>query len=221
MKSTKPLRCAVVAALLVFGLGSVLFSLRHDLLKAMGAFLVVADEPQQADAIVVLSGSIPDRILEAVDLYHAGFAPRLLLTREGRMPGFDALRARGVALPERHEQNRDIAVALGVPRDAIEIVERRSTSTLAEAEALVAFLRERNLQRVLLVTSRSHARRARTIFRALAGSQPEILVVPSRYDPLTPDNWWQKRAFARRVVTEYGKLLTWWVIDRWRTRSPG
>lgn len=191
---------------------------RAQLLTALGRFLVVADPLHAADAIVVLSGSIPDRVLEAVDLYQAGYAPRIVLTREGRPPGYDALLARGGSLPERHEENRRIALELGVPAEAVEVPERRANSTLAEAQALVAFLRERGFRRILLVTSRSHARRARAVFSAIAAGQPEVWVVPSRYDPFRPQDWWQNRALARRLVTEYGKLLTWWTIDQWRFR---
>lgn len=208
----------VLAAFFLAAVLSVL-SERHRILVAVAAFLVVQDPPAKGDAIVVLSGSIPDRILEAVDLYGAGFAPKVLLTQEGQLPGLDALRARGVDLPERHEQNRAIALALGVAEEDIEILPRRATSTLAEARALVELWRERRMRRVLLVTSRAHARRARTIFRALARGQPEVLVVPSRYDPFDVHIWWHERAFVRRVVTEYGKLLTWWLVDQWRPRT--
>ncbi len=193
---------------------------RHWLLTELGKFLDAGDVPERADAIVVLSGSIPDRILEAVDLYQAGLAPRLVLTREGRPPGFEALRAKGVALPERHEENRRIAVELGVPADVIEVLERRATSTLGEARELISYLRARRYRTVLLVTSRTHGRRARSIFRSLARGQPRILVIASRYDPFEPGTWWHYRALARRVVTEYGKLLVWYAFDRWRDLEP-
>ncbi len=206
-------------AAMVFAVMVVVAVQRQRILVAVADFLVVHDPPVHSDAIVVLSGSVPDRILEAVDLYRAGYASRVLLTQEGRPPGLDVLRARGVDLPERHEQNRDIAVALGVPADRIEILPRRATSTLAEAQALVHLLRAQQLQRVLLVTSRAHARRARTIFRTLAKGRPEILVVPSRYDSFDPQTWWHERAFVRRLVTEYGKLTIWWLIDQWRVKD--
>ncbi|MCX8072758.1 MAG: YdcF family protein [Candidatus Binatia bacterium] len=215
MRRRRTIGCATALAGVAV-LAALLFWQRQPILVAIGGFLVVQDVPTKSDAIVVLSGSVPDRILEAVDLYHAGLAPRLLLTREGRLPGLDELRRRGVALPERHEQNRDIALALGVPVENIEVIERRATSTLAEARELVALLQKQGMQRVLLVTSRAHARRARVIFRTLAAGHPEILVVPSRYDPFDPHTWWRERAFLRRVVTEYGKLLTWWLFDQWR-----
>src|SRR6266404_4668335 len=62
-----------------------------------GRLLVVTDPlPASADAIVVLAGSIPTRVLEAGDLYRSGLAPRVVVTRE-RLPRGDAvLRARRV-----------------------------------------------------------------------------------------------------------------------------
>src|SRR5947208_15280142 len=73
-------------------------------LLAAGRVLVVADPlPPRADAIVVLAGSVPDRALEAADLYGAGRAPRVVVTRERLPRGQAALRARGVRLPEEDE----------------------------------------------------------------------------------------------------------------------
>jgi len=194
---------------------------RRPLLTAIGAFLIVRDPPHSADAIVVLSGSLPDRILEAVDLYQAHLAPRIILTTEAPLPGVEALRARGGSLPEHHEQNRSIAQQLGVPAEAIEVMPTPTTSTLAEAQALIAYLRASNIKSILLVTSNGHARRARLTFRDLAGATPQISICPSRYDPFAADTWWQHRAFIRRVVIEYGKLLNYLFIDRWRLqREP-
>src|SRR6059058_6253137 len=60
-----------------------------------GRLLVVADPlPPSTDAIVVLAGSIPTRVLEAADLYRAGLAPRVVVTRERLARGESVLRAR-------------------------------------------------------------------------------------------------------------------------------
>lgn len=190
---------------------------RRPLLAAIGGFLIVRDQPRPADAIVVLSGSMPDRMLEAVDLYEARLAPRIILTKEFPLPGLATLRERGGTLPEHHEQNLQIAVQLGVPAAAISVMPTTISSTFAEAQALVAYLREQGITSVLLVTSNAHARRARMTFRGLAGGRLQIAVCPSRYDPFAPDTWWQHRGFIRRVVIEYGKLLNYLLIDRWRT----
>ena len=92
-------RRIVLTVLTIIVVTASAYAARRPLLVAMGNFLILRDAPRGADAIVVLSGSIPDRILEAVDLYHAHLAPRIILTRETPLPGLDALRAKGINLP--------------------------------------------------------------------------------------------------------------------------
>jgi uncharacterized SAM-binding protein YcdF (DUF218 family) len=71
--------------------------------RGAGRQLVVADPlPAHADAIVMLAGSVSDRVLETARLYQEGRAPLVLLTRERLARGAAALRARGIRLPEDH-----------------------------------------------------------------------------------------------------------------------
>ncbi len=207
-----PLALALVLAL---------YAGRKPLLTAIGRFLIVQDPPGPADAIVVLSGSIPDRILQAVDLYHAQLAPRIILTREGPPAGLEVVRARGGHLAEHHEQNLSIAQELGVPPAAIDVVPTPVWSTLTEAQVVVAYLRAHGIKSILLVTSRAHARRASIVFQAVADGNPQIRICPSPYDPFAAENWWQSRPLVRRLVTEYGKLANYLFIDQWRKRAPG
>ncbi len=48
----------------------------------LGAWLVVADPLQKADAIVVLGGTMYERPMEAVELYKEGWASRIYLVRQ-------------------------------------------------------------------------------------------------------------------------------------------
>jgi uncharacterized SAM-binding protein YcdF (DUF218 family) len=207
--------------LLVAATAVALIVFREPLLRRLGAFLVVRDPEAPVDAIVVLSGSLPDRILHAVDLYHAGLAPRIVLTREIEMPGLADLRARGVQIPERHELNRSIATQLGVPDEALITIDPRAASTITEVGALLPELRRRQIRTILLVTSKTHTRRAALIFRTLAGEDVEVRVSPTPYDPFSPDDWWTKREMTRRVLTEYGKWFSFFVADRWRAATVG
>src|SRR5262249_52905358 len=76
-------------------------------LPRLGTFLVVSDPlPDHADAIVVMAGTVADRALEAVTLYTAGRAPRVVITRERLRRGVQTLRRRGVQLPENEELTR-------------------------------------------------------------------------------------------------------------------
>ena len=101
-------------------------------LPLAGRLLVVADPlPASADAIVVLAGSIPTRVLEAGDLYRSGLAPRVVVTRERLLRGDAALRARGVRLPESDELTLAALEQLGVPPHAIIRLRRRTRSTIS------------------------------------------------------------------------------------------
>src|SRR5712692_2289684 len=53
--------------------------------RAAGGWLVVEDPLEHADAIVVLSGRLPYRAIEAAQLYSRGFAPEVWLTHPGGM----------------------------------------------------------------------------------------------------------------------------------------
>jgi uncharacterized SAM-binding protein YcdF (DUF218 family) len=211
-------RFLMVGLLAAVAAAALTYAARRPLLTALGSFLIVRDAAQPADAIVVLSGSLPDRILEAVDLYQAHLAPRIILTRGPALPGLAVLRQRGGTVQEAHEVNLTIAQQLGVPADAIAVIPTRVSSTIAEARVVVAYLRAQGLKSILLVTSKTHARRAAMTFRHLAGDSVQIAVCPSPYDPFTPDNWWRERGVIRRVATEYAKLLYFLLVDRWRTR---
>lgn len=199
-------------------LGATLYVFREPVLRRLGEMLVVRDPDAPADAIVVLSGSIPDRILHGVDLYKAGMAPQIVLTREVEMPGLEQLRQRGLEIPERHEMNRSIARQLGVPDEAMVMVEQRAASTMTEVAALLPELRRRGIKSILLVTSKTHTRRAALIFATMSGGDIAVRVSPTPYDPFTPDDWWKRREITRRVLTEYGKWFTFLVFDRWRAQ---
>lgn len=203
----------------VFALGAVVYGAREPLLITIGRYLVVEDSVSRADAIVVLSGSLPDRILEAIDLFQANVAPRIILTRAEQSPGLAALRARGGTLPELHEQNLAVAEQLGVPEVALAVTPQSAASTFDEAQVVVAYLRAEHVKSIVLVTSKTHTRRARMIFRAVAHGSPRIAVRPSRHDPFDAENWWHHRSWARHVVIEYGKLFNYLLVDQWRLRG--
>ena len=69
------------------------------LLPFAGRFLARADPLQHADLIMVLGGARIERWLEAVDLYQAGWAPRLVISPGQTVPAEAELRARGVRYP--------------------------------------------------------------------------------------------------------------------------
>jgi uncharacterized SAM-binding protein YcdF (DUF218 family) len=192
------------------------YVLRVPILEAIGHYLVVEEPLEPADAIIVPSGSFPDRILEAVTLYQQGFAPRILLCRERENPAFRRLREMGVGVPHGYDLNRSVAEQLGVPPEALVVINQPPGSTSSEARRVLGYARERDYRTLLVVTSKYHTRRASYIYRHLAGDTMRFVIRPAREDAFRPDAWWRNRAMTRRVVIEYQKLLFFLVLDRWR-----
>ena len=185
------------------------------ILPAAGRFLVAEDPAEPADAIVVLAGSYPDRILEAVELYKQGLAPRIIICREPEIGAFRRVTELGLDIPRPSDINRMIAEQLGVPASAIEVLERGGDSTYTEAQMLLDEILRRRYRAILLVTSKYHTRRAAEIYRFLAGDQLKIIVRPARADDFQSERWWQDRSSTRRVIIEYQKWLHFQLLDRW------
>ena len=131
----------------------------------------VADAPS-VDAIVVLGGAIgaprppriypdlsgaADRVWHAARLYRAGKAPVIV--------------ASGGTLPWRDQRFREaeamqaLLTTWGVPADAV-LLESQSANTFQNATNTARIAERRGFDRVLLVTSALHMRRALATFRA-------------------------------------------------------
>jgi uncharacterized SAM-binding protein YcdF (DUF218 family) len=187
-----------------------------------GRVLVVSDPlPAHADAIVILAGSIPDRVLEAADLYRAGVAPRVVVTREQIRRGDATLRARGVRLPEGDDLTVAALRTLGVPPSATIVLRRRSTSTDSEARTIARWACSNHVARLVVVTSRPHTRRSRLILRQALGPSVALTIHPSRYDSFSPTRWWRIRRDAKTVLSEYQKLAHYWLREHWTIKKCG
>lgn len=185
---------------------------RERLLGLCGQYLVTERALEPADAIVVLSGGVPERILEAVDVYKAGYAPRLILTRAEKPENLDLLRSFGVAAPEGYEINLHIARRLGVPDEAIVLLEPRVNSTYMELGVVRDYCLRQGLHSVIMVTSKSHTTRAYKIFHHLADGRIRVIPHASRYDTFDPTTWWTTRRTAKEVLFEYEKLVHYYLI---------
>ena len=177
----------------------------------LGAWLVVEDPLQKADAIFVLGGTLFERPLEAVDLYHEGWAPRLLLMRQIADDGEAELRRRGVVYQREIDVQVDVLMRLGVPRPAIEILDEQD-STKDEADALRTVVVANRWPRVIVVTSKQHTRRARLVMnRRVADTGTQVILRGSRYDTTDVDAWWQRRGTLRFTLFETQRLIAYWL----------
>jgi uncharacterized SAM-binding protein YcdF (DUF218 family) len=177
-----------------------------------GPFLVVADPlPASADAVVVLAGSLRARSLEAARLYKAGIAPRVVVTRELLPPGTTALREAGVELPDSDALTRSALAGLGVPPRAIVTLRRRAHSTASEARTIARWACAHDYDRLVVVTSPSHTRRARLVLSRALGPD----------DSFAGDRWYRVRRDAKEVLSEWQKLAHHWLRERWSIEPCG
>lgn len=180
---------------------------RAPLLTAAGRALIAEDPPQQGDVIVVLAGSLPDRMVRGAELQKEGLAEKILLVRGDDIACPELVTALALKVPDMAELNREIGLQLGVPPESILILEGRAGSTWEEALAVRDYLEAHSLRTLLLVTSPYQALRAKKTFARVLGDAYLVLSLPSPYAPCNPENWWRERSQRRAVLAEYRKLL--------------
>jgi uncharacterized SAM-binding protein YcdF (DUF218 family) len=181
------------------------------LLRGLGSWLVVEDPLQKADAIFVLGGTRFERPLEAVDLYKAGWAPRIGLMRQVSDYGEVHLMELGIPYPREVDAQVDVLVRLGVPREAITIF-NEANSTAEEADTLFEAATANHWSSVIIVTSKQHTRRARLVMtRRTAPLGLNVITRYSRYDQSNTDQWWTNRSTLRFTLFESQRLLGYWI----------
>ncbi len=150
------------------------YALSPRLLTAAGGQLIHADPLQRADAIVVLAPFL-DRVMEAADVYRQGYAPLVIVTRGSRDAGEQELIDRHI-LESSEDRKRRALVALGVPHDAVVILDPLVDSTADEARAFAEWATRHPIRRVIVVTSPLHTGRSRlTFIRAVENLPIEVL----------------------------------------------
>jgi len=204
---------AAVTVILVLAVGSC---------RKAGTWLVKADNPPHADLMVMLTGSISDRVLQTTDLYNEGVATRLWIVEE-TMGASRALEARGVKLISNSTQVKNAMITLGIPSDSIRILPGDAASTRMEAEIVRSYLRtQTSMDTLLIVTSAGHTRRAYKIFKAAFRNLEEAPVVycsASKYTNFHAEKLWRSKEDIQEVVKEYMKLTNFVLFERRELRN--
>jgi uncharacterized SAM-binding protein YcdF (DUF218 family) len=174
----------------------------------IGRWLVVEDPLVKARAIVVLSGSIPLRAIEAGKLYRDGYAPEIWLTHSTE-PGA-TLKEMGIPFAGEDYYDTRILIREGVPAEAIHILEPPIVNTADEIKVAAAALARANGEAVIIVTTKAHTRRVGLLWRRLAPGQGRAIVRAASADPFDPRHWWRTTSDALDVVREVLGLLNAW-----------
>jgi len=198
-------RSRAVRLLAVVGGGLVLGVL---VFFGVGRWLVVEDPLAKARAIVVLSGAMPSRAIEAAKLYREGYAPEVWLTHSLE-PG-KSLEEMGVPFSGEDHYNKLVLIHEGMPQEAIHVLEPPIVNTADEIKVVAATLARTKSEGVILVTTKVHTRRVRLLWRRLAPGQGRAIVRAASSDPFDPRHWWHTTSDALDVVREILGLLNAW-----------
>jgi uncharacterized SAM-binding protein YcdF (DUF218 family) len=134
----------------------------------------------RADAIVAVSGGDTSaRADEAIALYQAGWASKLIFSGA----------AADASGPSNAESMARRALAADVPESNI-IVEELSRTTAENALNTSQFIAEHSIERIILVTSAYHQRRASLEFSSTLGPAVTILNHPVPSDRQWVGFWW-------------------------------
>ena len=167
--------------------------------------LLMDAPPQAAEVIVVFAGGVgesgkpigfQERVTQAVDLYRAGYAPKLIFSS-----GY-------VFTLREAEVMKAVAIDNGVPAEAI-LLEEAAKNTYDNVRLTKQMLDRNGWNRILLVSSPYHMRRAMLTWRKLA---PGIVVVPA---PVPQSQFYTHERGAsleqiRGILHEYLALADYW-----------
>jgi uncharacterized SAM-binding protein YcdF (DUF218 family) len=193
---------ALIVALMVCLAGVIVF-------RGAGRWLVREDTLGPAEAIVVLSGSMPARAEEAGRIFRMGYAHEVWVSRP--LSPAAELDAMGIHYLGEEDFNRAILIHEGVPEADISIFPTPIVNTEQEVEEIIGQMRREQITSVMIVTSPQHTRRVRALWRKLAGNDLRLIVRGAPQDPFDSDHWWRNTHDTFSVVRESLGLLNAWL----------
>lgn len=182
----------------------------------IGAWLVVSDPLEQADAVVVFGGQLPYRALEAARIFGEGWAKEAWVTQPPSEET-EILRRMDIGYLAEYEWSQRVLTAQGVPPEAIRTVPD-TINTAEEVAAVVDRLEAVGGRRAILVSSKFHGRRLRVLWDAFSRNGLEAVVRYTPDDPFEPDAWWTTSRDALAVTRELGGIANAWLGFPLKTR---
>jgi uncharacterized SAM-binding protein YcdF (DUF218 family) len=174
----------------------------------IGDWLVVEDPLTRSDAIVILSGQLPTRALEAARLYQAGYAEQVWVSQP--VSPVEELKTMKIYYLGEDFYNEKVLLTQGVPAASIRVLNRPSANTEEEVKEISDDLHRDNFHHVIIVTSKPHTRRVRAIWHKLVGSDPSLIVRYADDDTYDGAHWWRHTHDALDIVRETLGLLNAW-----------
>jgi len=196
------IRSAIIIALIAIAIGAVL------LFRDAGKWLVREDPLSHADAIVVLSGSMPARAEEAAKIFQMGYAPGVWVSRPNSAAA--ELEKMNITYTGEETYNREVLIQKGIPANAVRILPDSIVDTEQEIEEVSRRLRDENKSSAIIVTSPQHTRRVRVLWRRLAQPGQVSMVRAAWEDNFDARHWWSNTRDAFAVTREVLGLTNAW-----------
>jgi uncharacterized SAM-binding protein YcdF (DUF218 family) len=190
----------ILKRLMVLGLAGLLLVVSViTLLRSLGSFLIVSDNPQKTEAVAVLSGGDISRIKEGARVLRELKGDYFIITETGyQLPEIGYSNTLNQKL-EAHD--------LGVPSTAMLVTEQQVRSTLDEAKAVRQLAEAHGIKSVVVVTEPYHSYRTKLIFSdVFKGSEIKLAVQPVRGHWFRSETWFLSPKNWQLVVNEYFKL---------------
>ena len=189
----------------IFLIVVLLYLFRGSILTGLGNFLVVNDTLEPADIIVVLLGGESTRPFHTAELYDKGFAKNIVVPQVELTPAVQL----GI-YPSQTQATLYILEEQGIPDSVIQIADfpQGVSSTLDEARALNAYIKQYSIKSVIIVTDAFHTRRARYIFKKeLQEESIKIMISPAPHWKFDATNWWKHEEGFVSFINEYLKFI--------------
>lgn len=159
-------------------------------------YLSPQDELRKSDAIVAISGGDTSaRTKEAIRLYKNGWAEKLIFSGAALDP----------LSPSNAEAMQELANESGIPEEDI-YLEETAQNTAQNALGSTQILKDLAIERVILVTSPYHQRRAYLEFQNSLSERIEIINHSAPDEDWERNNWWRTPRGWYLTVSEAVKI---------------
>lgn len=183
----------------------------NKIINDISNFIFLKDEPQKADAIIVVGGSLPELAETAADLWKKEYAPKILIgggvsIKTGKFPG---PRSKQDKYNKNYETEydfyKDILLQNGV-KDSVIFGENKSGFTRENALFAKQAADENKLEikKALLVCQSFHSRRCLMFFQS-AFADTEFFIIPFKGINITKENWFKTELGVKRVLGELSR----------------
>ena len=176
----------ILGGVCLFFFSAILF--RASLLTGYANWFIKDTATKGADAIVILSGGKLTRVPKALEMWKDGYSASLFLTDQKSVaPEYQHLVISNLEFATKFVEGKETNATF----DVIPSIEDGATSTFDEAADALVFAKERQWERIIIVTDGFHTRRALLAFeKVFDRSGIDVQVAAASNEVFDSGNWW-------------------------------